>query len=402
MSTIRKRAWMTSAGERKEAWRVRYVDQYGKTRTRQFDLRRDADAFRIKAEGEVRAGIHTADSISVTVGQAADIWIAAREADDCDRGTLKTYREIVNVHIRPLIGSEKLSRLSGPKVVEFRDALLATRSHIMASKAVRHLSMILIEAQARGLVGQNVAHDVKVKRARADKGRIAKRAEIPPVADLRAIIAGADQLATEDPRLPVMVRVAMLAGLRASEIRGLTWADIDLKNQSITVARKADRWNELHSPKSAAGHRTIPVGPAMIGALKAWKLQCPPTEAGLVFPNQPRGRQSEKTKGRTGGGPITQHAMATLLLKVEGAAGVARDTGRHDDGEPILALRYDWHHLRHVAASNWLNDGIDLKRLQVWIGHENVQLTIDVYGHLMADAKKDAALAAGAEAALLA
>jgi site-specific recombinase XerD len=30
-----------------------------------------------------------------------------------------------------------------------------------------------------------------------------------------------------------------------------------------------------------------------------------------------------------------------------------------------------------------LNDGIDLKRLQVWIGHENIQLTIDVYGHLI-------------------
>jgi site-specific recombinase XerD len=57
--------------------------------------------------------------------------------------------------------------------------------------------------------------------------------------------------------------------------------------------------------------------------------------------------------------------------------------------------------LRHVAASNWLNDGIDLKRLQTWIGHENIQLTIDVYGHLIVDAKKDAALAASAEAALL-
>ena len=55
----------------------------------------------------------------------------------------------------------------------------------------------------------------------------------------------------------------------------------------------------------------------------------------------------------------------------------------------------------HVAASNWLNDGIDLKRLQTWIGHESIQLTIDVYGHLIADAKKDAALAAAAERALL-
>ena len=95
--------------------------------------------------------------------------------------------------------------------------------------------------------------------------------------------------------------------------------------------------------------------------------------------------------------------MAALFLRVQIAAGLAIDTGRKDGKDnKIWAARYGWHDLRHVAASNSLKDGIDLKRLQVWIGHENIQLTIDVYGHLMVDPKKDAALAAGAEAALLA
>ncbi len=403
MATVRKRSWTTGKGERKEAWRVRYVDQHGTTRTRQFDLKRDADAFRITAEGEVVSGIHTADRASVTVSEAAAIWLAAREADNCDRGTLKTYREIVDRHISPLIGKDKLSRLTGPKVVDFRDALLATRSHTMASKALRHLSMILIDAQSRGLVAQNVAHSVKVKRPTDQKGRLAKRAEIPPATDLKMLIKAADELKAADPRLPVMVRIAMLAGLRASEIRGLSWAGVNLARQHITVSQKADRWNEINSPKSAAGHRTIPIGPAMVSALKAWKLKCPPSPLGLVFPNRPRGRQTELSKGLTSGGPIKQHTMAALLLKVQIAAGIAKNGRRKDeDGNPIWTLRHDWHHLRHVAASNWLNDGIDIKRLQVWIGHENIQLTIDVYGHLMADAKKDAALAAGAEAALLA
>jgi len=41
-----------------------------------------------------------------------------------------------------------------------------------------------------------------------------------------------------------------------------------------------------------------------------------------------------------------------------------------------------------LPASNWLNDGIDLNRLQTWIGHENIQLTIDVYGHLIATRRR--------------
>jgi integrase len=102
------------------------------------------------------------------------------------------------------------------------------------------------------------------------------------------------------------------------------------------------------------------------------------------------------------GGVIDQKGFIALFVKVQAAAGLAIDSGKRDRrGNTIWKPRYGWHDLRHVAASNWLNDGIDLKRLQTWIGHENIQLTIDVYGHLITDAKKDAALAAGAEKALL-
>lgn len=389
MATVKKRTWSTAKGEKREAWRVSYTDRDGQRLRKQFELKRDADAYRVKVEGELAQGIHTADARSATVTEAADIWIAACEAGGCDRGTLKTYREIANRHIKPQLGSEKLSRLSAPRVVEFRDAMMLTRSHAMAAKAVRHLSMILAEAMRRGLVAQNVARAVKVKRPRGDQQRLAKRADIPPAEHLKAMIEAADRLANEDPRLPVLLRVVMLSGLRASEIRGLAWTGADLKAPSLTVSQRADRWNEIGAPKSKAGHRTVPIGPGLASTLKAWKLRCPPTALNLMFPN-------------SRGGVIDQKGFIGLLLKVQSAAGLAIDTGKLDrSGDAIQRVRYDWHHLRHVAASNWLNDGIDLKRLQVWIGHENIQLTIDVYGHLIVDAKKDAALAAGAEAALL-
>ena len=390
MATVKKRVWTTAAGEKREAFRVSYTDRDGKRQHKQFGLKRDADAYRITAEGEIRQGIHTPDSQSVTVADAADVWIAACVANGCDRGTLKTYKEIANGHVRPHLGKEKLSRLSAPRVVEFRDAMMATRSHAMASKAVRHLSMILAEAMRRGLVAQNVARAVKVKRPRGEKRqRLATRAEIPPIEHLKAMIEAADRLGNEDPRLPVLLRVVMLGGLRASEVRGFPWPNADLKAPGLTVSQRADRWNDIGAPKSDAGHRTIPIGPSLATTMKAWKLRCGKSDLNLMFPNQR-------------GGVIDQKGFSALLLKIQVAAGLAIDTGRRDrKDQPIYRVRYDWHHLRHVAASNWLNDGIDLKRLQVWIGHENIQLTIDVYGHLVVDAKKDAALAAGAEAALL-
>jgi integrase len=187
-----------------------------------------------------------------------------------------------------------------------------------------------------------------------------------------------------------MLRLAMLAGPRQSEIRALAWSTVDFGSREIRICQRADRWNNIGAPKSAAGTRTIPIGPALASALKAWKLRCPPNPLNLVFP------------GRAGA-VLKQHTMAAKFLRLEIAAGLAIETGKRDaDGDPVWSARYGWHDLRHAAASAWIAQGVDLKRLQVWIGHENIQLTLDTYGHLIRDAKKDAELASGSEAALLA
>ncbi|MEG3144243.1 tyrosine-type recombinase/integrase [Sphingomonas sp. RT2P30] len=385
MATVKKRAWRTASGEQKEAWRVRYVDQHSKTLTRQFALKRDADAFRVKAEGEVAAGVHTPDSTSVTVAEAASIWITNSETNGLGRGTLKAYREMVDLHIAPLLGKEKLARLTAPKVVQFVDAMKATRSMAMTRKAVRHLSMILNEAQRRGLVAQNVAAGVKVKRTDRDVERVT----IPPKEHLRAIIEAADRLGNEDPRLPILVRVPTFTGLRQGELRALAWPSVELVGEKVEVGQSADRWNDIGAPKSAAARRSIPIGKSLIAALRKWKLQCPPSKQDLVFPNER-------------GGVLDQKGIGLLFLKVQIAAGLAIDSGKKDeDGNVIWKPRYGFHDLRHAAASAWINQRVDLKRLQVWMGHATIQLTLDTYGHLIVDAEADAALADSAERALL-
>lgn len=68
--SVCKRAWTTSKGEEKEAWVVDYVDQTGKRRLKTFAKKKPADNFAATASVEIRAGIHTADSASVTVAEA--------------------------------------------------------------------------------------------------------------------------------------------------------------------------------------------------------------------------------------------------------------------------------------------------------------------------------------------
>jgi len=386
MSSIRRRTWIARNGETKTAWLVDYSDTGGKRRAKQFAKKKDAEAWLVGAAWQVSQGTHTPDSTSVTVTKAAELWIERAEAEGRERSTVKQYRELQRLHISPLIGATKLSRLTMPMVEKFRDDLVATRSRAMAGKAVRALSMILTDAQRRGLVGQNVAKGVKVVRAGRDKARI----EIPDKAELKALLTAAE------PDERPFLMVAIFTGLRSSELRGLRWADVDFKRSTISVNQRADQWGVIGPPKSAAGFRTIPASPALITELKAWKLRCGKSELDLVFPN---------TKG---GAQWHQNVLRRMFIPLQIRAGVSEPRlkdgkpVRDKDGEPVLTGRYGFHALRHAAASGWIAQRIDLKRLQVWIGHENIQLTIDTYGHLIADAGGDAELIAAAGAELLA
>jgi integrase len=62
-----------------------------------------------------------------------------------------------------------------------------------------------------------------------------------------------------------MAATLIFTGLRASELRGLAWKDIDLTaGSSLTVRQRTDRYCEIGSPKSSAGQRSIPLLPIVV------------------------------------------------------------------------------------------------------------------------------------------
>lgn len=382
---IRRREWINPKGETKIKWMVDYRDSLGHRRFKNFDRKKDAEAWLVSAAWQSQQGTHTADSQSITVAQAADLWIAKAKADDRERSTLKQYQELASLHIVPLIGHHKLSRLTRPMVEIYRDELSATRSKAMTQKAVRALSSLLSEAQRRGLVAQNVARGVKVERKGRDKGKI----EIPSRDELRALLNAAD--AKQKP----FIMTAIMTGLRSSELRGLRWQDIDFDAALISVNQRADQWGVIGPPKSHAGYRTIPVPAALIAILKEWKLASRPNALDLAFPS-------------AAGTPLLhQNMIRRLFNPLQVKAGLARPhldskgvQKVDEDGQPMMTGKYGLHALRHAAASGWIAQKIDLKRLQSWIGHSSIQITLDTYGHLIEDKEQDAAIAEAAQSYL--
>jgi integrase len=376
--SIRKRTWVTGRGETREAWVVNYTDQAGARRIATFQRKRDAEAYQAQAATEVRAGTHTAVGASITVAEAAEDWLHWVELEGRERITLQTYRGHVTLHIAPRLGHERLARLTAPRIGAFRDDLLRALSRPLARKVLVTLKSILRDAQRRGTVAQNVASSVRIDNNKRDQPKLEVGRDIPTPDEIRRIIQAAS-----DRWRPLLV-VAAFTGLRASELRGLAWSDVNLKRGELHVRQRADCYLAIGKPKSRAGERTIPLGPFAINTLRAWRLACPRSELELVFP--------------TDSGRISHHKsiIRSALIPAQIAAGVVATDGR--------AKYPGLHALRHFYASWCINRKIDgglelpAKLVQTRLGHSTIVMTLDTYGHLFPRGDDGAELAAAERA----
>jgi integrase len=246
----------------------------GRRHVKTFDRKKAADAWHARVRVEVREGIHTPDSASLTIAEAGDYWIKTAEGNGLERTTVVDYKRMLKLHIAPRIGRIKLSQLSAPMVRDFEDQLRAAgTSPAMVRKIRTALSMLLADSQERGLVNRNVARELRRSRERkADrrqKGKLKIGVDIPTPDEIRGIIAKLQG------RWRPLILTAIFCGLRASELRGLRWQDIDFAARAIHVRQRADRYNAIGRPKSEAGERTMPVPPPVMNALREWKLRMP-------------------------------------------------------------------------------------------------------------------------------
>jgi integrase len=349
MASIRKRVLPSG----NTTWLVDFKDANGRRRARQFATKRKADAFIVKARGEVARGTYVHDPESVTVATAAQAWLerCAERRDGrrrMEKATFRDYEGKTRLHILDPdlgIGGLKLSRLTRKVVSEFRDRLLsAGRSEAQTRKILSVLSLIVDQAQEDGMIGQNPVKGVRV----LGKGRAKRPIVVPTRETVRLLVNTAS-----DAFRPLLI-VATLCGLRASETRGLRWSDVDFAGGSIHVRHRADAYNEFGDPKSAAGYRSVPMGPYAAAALRRWRLICPQSALDLVFP--------------TTRGTVESHSN---ILKRK--------------FKPLcrqLSIKMRWHDLRHFAVSLWIEQGFNVKEVMTFAGHSSVQMTMDRYGHL--------------------
>lgn len=356
MASIRKRTWKTRAGDQKTAWAVDWADINGGRHRRQFPTKRLADNFRIEIEGQLKAGTFRADADKIAVSDVAEMFLAYCDGrmlrnERMTRGNLANLKSRLRGHVlHPEygIGALKLSALTTRNIVEFRDRMRdAAVSVAMTRKVISSLHTMLGYCIERDYVATNAARNVRVLGPRDEK---VSRVTVPAKADVRALMEVAD------PDFRIVLMTSVLTGVRASELRALRWRHLDFLKRTVAVETRVDRFRCEDTPKTAAGHRTIPLSDALLSELRKWKLRSRfAGQDDLVFPNR--------------NGSYLDHGnmIRRRFNPLFSAKGVKR---------------FHWHALRHFAVSSWIDAGLSPKAVQTFAGHSSMQMTMDLYGHL--------------------
>jgi integrase len=290
-----------------------------------------------------------------SLGDFLDRWLDTVSSELRPR-TADGYRSIIDLHLRPALGAIAMERLSVPDVQRFRARQLETHSTGAVRNQLACLRAALGRAVRWGILERNPAALVESPRV--------VRATIHPLS--------ADQARTflafvhGDP-LEALYVLALTTGMRQGELLGLHWPDIDWERGTLTVNRTLVRLHGVYSdglPKTDLSRRTIPLSRMAIDALRAHQRAMTVVGARqLVFCT-------------TTGGPLANWAVTREFQRQIALAG-------------LPAQRF--HDLRHAAASLLISQGVDLAVIRDLLGHSTIGTTVNIYGHLAAEAKQRAA-----------
>lgn len=189
--------------------------------------------------------------------------------------------------------------------------------------------------------------------------------ELPAARGRRDRVAPPEECAKLLAALPDRDRAlwatAMYAGLRRGELQALRVEDIDMQAGVIHVRKGWDQYEGEIATKSGR-ERKVPIADALRVCLAKHLLQLGWGE-GLVF-------------GTTSADPFVMTSVAWRADHAWKAAKLERIT---------------LHECRHTFASLMIAAGVNAKALSVYMGHANIGITMDRYGHLMPGNEDEAA-----------
>ena len=240
-----------------------------------------------------------------------------------------------------------LAELNAPLIIAFLDYLQQARGTSARSRNVR-LAAIHSFFQYAALQAPNYSALIEQVLAIPSMRYTRNPIEFLTHAEIEALLAATDQNTWLGRRDRTLLLLALQTGLRVSELIGLRWQDIVFGTGA-----------HVHCQGKGRKMRCTPLRKDTVAALQAWQHEQQGRSEAPVFPN---------ARGQF----LSRDGVAYLLAKYVAIAG------QHCPS--LQQKRVSPHVLRHSAAMELLQSGVDCAVIALWLGHESMDTT-QIYLH---------------------
>jgi integrase len=332
-------------------WKARYTDPSGRDRSRTFDRKIDAEKFLERIGTDMQKGEWIDPKANKSRFEDwVEIWwkTTIKLAPSTRRG----YDKILRLHLRPQFGGRRIASIDWVEVELFATELLERG---LSAKTVRETLSVLSQIMKTAV------------RARAIRENPAAGHSMPTQRQRTTVLTmqQVDQLvAHTDDRYRTAIWLLVLAGLRPSELCGLRVRDVDWDEHTISV-NEVQMWVKgelvVKGPKTTTGLRTIPLPEWLINQLRTQVDAREERQA--ISAATPDDRLFTSPRGK----PMLDHTLWRIVNRACDRAGIER------------IRPYD---LRHSHASLLIDIGAHPKAISERMGHTEIGVTMNVYGHL--------------------
>jgi integrase len=306
----------------------------------------------------------------LTVGQFLEKWLSAK-------GTLSTktrehYAEFVHKHFVPALGALPLAKLSPMHIQSYYAEKLASgrrdgRGGLSAQSVLlqhRVLRQALEQAVKWQLLFRNPTDGVEPPRPGE------KEMGVLTVAQTAQLLEAAD-----GTRLYLPIMIAVATGMRRGEVLGLRWRDLDLDGRLVFIRQAIQRTEggiEFKQPKTQKSRRSVKLPPVLIEELRRHRAT-QAAERELLG----KGYQDhDLVIAQADGTPFPPNAFTHAFTALMAKTGLPR-------------IRF--HDLRHGHATHLLLMGTNVKVVSERLGHSNVNITLNIYSHVLPEMQEEAA-----------
>lgn len=188
--------------------------------------------------------------------------------------------------------------------------------------------------------------------------------------------------------------VALGTGLRIGELLALTWNDVDFKKNIISVSKTIyyqpqqdkKRVQKISTPKTKNAVRTVPLLPEVKKALKKQKEQ----QFKLSIPtNVEVDGYSNFIFTTMNGTPYISDAINAVIKRiVKGRNAKEVERAKAEHREPELIPNFTAHIMRHTFCTRMCENDLNVKTIQMIMGHGDISTTMNIYTHVTEEKKQ--------------